>query len=139
MSETSAQTGGCLCGKIQYSFSQDQVSSAAHCHCTDCQKMTGSGKATILFVPTEALTINEDYKTYTVTGTDGSHVTRGFCPECGSQVISFVEEMQAVKFIKAGTLDDSSWVTVESSFWGSSAQPWSPVDDSVPSFTRNPG
>lgn len=131
-------TGGCLCGKIRYSFPRESTISAHHCHCTDCQKCTGSGKATILFVPEEALDIGDEFKTFTVTGTDGSHVTRGFCPDCGSPIISYVKELPGMKFIKAGSLDDSSWVTITSSYWDTSAQPWSPVDSSLPSFAGNP-
>jgi hypothetical protein len=136
MSETAS--GSCLCGNYQYAFNRDQVISTNHCHCSDCQKMTGSGKATIIMVPTEALQSTGELKTYTVTGTDGAHVTRGFCPECGSQTLSYVEEMPAIRFVKAGTLDDSSWVKVDASFWSKSAQPWSPVDDSCPAFEANP-
>jgi len=132
------ESGGCLCGNLRYTFAREAALSAHHCHCSDCQRVTGSGKATIIFVPTPALEINDAYRTYTVTGSGGSHVTRGFCPECGSQVLSYVEEMPDLRFIKAGTLDDSSWVTITSSYWESSAQPWSPVDASIPSFTGNP-
>ena len=110
------ETGGCLCATFTYEFDRDQVISAHHCHCRDCQKMTGSGKATIVMVPTESLKLNGEAKTYTVTGTDGSQVTRGFCPNCGSQVLSYVEEMPALRFVKAGTLEDSSWVSSDSSF-----------------------
>jgi hypothetical protein len=79
-----------------------------------------------------------EIRTYTVTGTDGGHVTRGFCPTCGSQLISYLEEMPATRFVKAGTLEDSSWVAIDSSFWRSSAEPWSPVDASCPASERNP-
>ena len=48
-------TGSCLCGNFSYHFDRDHVISAHHCHCKDCQKMTGSGKATIVMVPTESL------------------------------------------------------------------------------------
>lgn len=100
--------------------------------------MTGSGKATIVMVPTPLLKYEGELKTYTVEGTDGSHVSRGFCPNCGSQLISYVEEMPDIRFVKAGSLTDSEWVTVNSSFWSSSAVPWSPVDPSYPSFGKNP-
>lgn len=131
-------TGGCLCGASTYQFDSELVISSHHCHCTDCQKMTGSGKATIILVPTQVLEVNGELKTYTVTGSDGSHVTRGFCSVCGCQTMSYVEEMPDIRFIKAGTLDDSSWVTISSSYWSSSAQPWSPVDTSLPVFEKNP-
>ena len=60
--------GGCLCGKIRYEFKQEDVISAGNCHCKDCQKATGSGKATIVYVPSESLKINDDYKKPSSTG-----------------------------------------------------------------------
>ena len=41
------ETGGCLCRKVRYKFDREKIVSAGHCHCKDCQKVTGSGKATI--------------------------------------------------------------------------------------------
>ena len=131
-------SGKCLCGNFSYHFDRDHVVSSHHCHCKDCQTMTGSGKATIIMVPTAGLESEGELKTYTVTGTDGSHVTRGFCPNCGSQVISYVEEMPDIRFVKAGSLSDSSWVKIDSSFWSCSAEPWSPVADDCPAFEKNP-
>ena len=133
-----AREGGCLCGELRYEFPEESVITAGHCHCTDCQKATGSGKATIVFVPTGVLKIEGDFKTYTVVGSDGSHVSRGFCPVCGSPVISYAEEQPDVKFIKAGSLDDPSWVRAEASYWSDSAHDWSPVDAGIPRFTGNP-
>ncbi len=130
--------GGCLCGKVRYEFDREQVISAHHCHCKDCQKATGSGKATIVMVPAAALSTEGEIKTYTVTGTDGAHVTRGFCTACGSQLISYLQEMPETRFVKAGTLDDSRWLVIDSSFWRCSAEPWSPVDPSCPAFEKNP-
>ena len=131
-------SGGCLCGAVDYSFSKSDVISAHHCHCTDCRKMTGSGKATIVMIPTKALNSSGQLKTFTVTGSDGSQVARGFCPNCGSQLISYVEEMPDIRFIKAGSLDDGSWLKITSSFWSQSAEPWSPIDLTCPSFVGNP-
>jgi len=134
----SIEKGGCLCGQVRYQFDQTSVVTAGHCHCTDCQKATGSGKATILFIPTEALQIDGEIKTYTVVGTAGSHVTRGFCPECGSPIISYVEEDPTLRFIKAGSLDDPAWVRPEASYWSESAWPWAPVEAGLASFPQNP-
>ena len=130
--------GGCLCGRIRYEFDRNHVLSAGHCHCRDCQKATGSGKATIIFLPTDALKIDGEYKAYTVVGSEGSHVTRGFCVNCGCPIISYTEEDPGTRFIKAGSLDDPSWVVVQSSFWGASAHAWSPVDPQIPNFAGNP-
>ena len=138
MNENNVETGGCLCGKIKYEFNRKDVVSSGHCHCKDCQKITGSGKATIVFVPTKKLKINDDYKVFSVIGHDGTNVHRGFCPNCGSPVISYVSEQPNLRFIKAGSLDDSSWVKIESSFWSDSACNWDPVNHSIPNFPKNP-
>ena len=138
MSENQIQTGGCLCGNIKYKFNREDVVSAGHCHCKDCQKITGSGKATIVFIPTKSLKITNNYKVYSVIGNDGTNVHRGFCPNCGSPVISYVTEQPDLRFIKAGSLDDSSWINIESSFWGISANKWDPVNDNIPCFEQNP-
>ena len=132
------QTGGCLCGKVSYLFDRDQVISAHHCHCVDCKKSTGSGKATILLIPDSSLKVKGNLKFFTVTGSAGSNGSRGFCEECGSPLISFVEENPDIKFIKAGSIDDSSWVTANSNFWSSTASPWSPADEKIHNFTHNP-
>lgn len=131
-------TGGCLCGNIRYQLDRASVLSAAHCHCTDCQKATGSGKATIVFVPSGALEMQGECRIYRVVGSDGTHVNRGFCPDCGSPIISYVDEQPGLKFIKAGSLDDPSWVTPEASYWCDSARGWSPVDKELPGFPANP-
>lgn len=132
------KTGSCLCGEVSYSFNESSVISAHHCHCKDCQKSTGSGKATIIMIPENALQMNGEIKIYTVTGTDGSHVSRGFCESCGSPLISYIEEMEGIRLIKAGSLDDSSWLKIDSNFWSSTAREWSPVDEAIHSFTKNP-
>jgi hypothetical protein len=132
------KTGSCLCGEVSYSFNESSVISAHHCHGKDCQKSTGSGKATIVMIPENALQMKGEIKIYTVTGTDGSHVTRGFCESCGSPLISYIEEMQGIRLIKAGSLDDSSWLKIDSNFWSSTAREWSPVDETLHSFIKNP-
>ena len=132
------RSGGCLCGQFTYTMDEEAVVSAFHCHCLDCQKSTGSGKATIMLIPKDELKISGELKFYTVTGSAGSHVTRGFCENCGSPLVSFVEENADIRFIKLGSLNDSSWVNVESNFWSSTANSWSPADEEIFSFTHNP-
>lgn len=135
---TRKETGGCLCGAVRYEFTRGQALSAHDCHCKDCQKCTGSGKATIVLLPTDALELHGALRTFTVTGSAGSHVTRAFCPDCGSPIISYVEEDPSMRFVKAGSLDDSGWVTVKSGFWRDTAVPWSPVNESVTCAAGNP-
>ena len=130
--------GSCLCGDISYRYEASQSATALHCHCRDCQKVTGSGKATIVMFPEDAVAIEGTFKQYSCLGSDGSHVNRGFCPRCGSQMFTHVDEIPGMLFIKAGTMEDSSWVQVALNCWESTASVWSPADDSVPGVARNP-
>ena len=90
------ETGSCLCGSVSYSFQRNKVISGHHCHCKDCQKATGSGKATILVLAKKNLTIKGEPKFYESVGTDGMHINRGFCEKCGSGVISFAKELDRI-------------------------------------------
>jgi len=130
--------GRCMCGDISYSFNSGSVISASHCHCKDCQKSTGSGKATIIMIQEDTLEIKGEIKYFTVTGTDGAEVSRGFCENCGSPLISKIKGMDGIKLIKAGSLNDSSWVAIDSNFWSDSSENWSPVDYSIHTFEKNP-
>ncbi len=138
MTKNYIRTGSCLCKQVSYSFPMDAVVSAHHCHCKDCQKSTGSGKATIVLIIDKALKISGEIKYFSVIGSGGNKVSRGFCAACGSPLISSVEGYDGTKFIKAGSLDDSSWVKINSSFWSDSAMDWSPWDQSLDSYTQNP-
>ena len=66
------ETGSCLCGSVSYSFQRNKVISGHHCHCKDCQKATGSGKATILVLAKKNLVIKGNPKFYETVGSGHS-------------------------------------------------------------------
>ena len=132
------QKGHCLCGSVQYEFDETQVGMALHCHCKDCHRVTGSGKATRIMFPRHAVKIEGEYKTYASLGIEASHVNRGFCPICGSQMFTFVDELPGQMFIKAGGMEDTSWLSVDTTCWTSTAREWLPPDSNTVTFDCNP-
>ena len=56
------QEGRCQCGEISYLLNRKKIISAHHCHCKDCQRTTGSGKATIIFVAKKHVDLTGDPK-----------------------------------------------------------------------------
>ena len=129
--------GGCHCRAIRYTCTAEPAVSA-HCHCTDCQQTTGSGFATVVFVPTAALTITGEAQAYTVTGDEGGTVTRHFCATCGSPVYSEASVVPGMTFLKAGSLDDPRGLRPSMQMWTKSKRPWSTLGDDVPGFPGNP-
>jgi hypothetical protein len=117
--------GSCLCGKVTYSCDAEPLATAA-CHCKDCQKQTGTAFSIVVAVPRDTLDIRGDsLGSFTTVGTDtGREVLRQFCRECGSPIVSLGAAAPALAFIKAGTLDDTSWLDPQMHIWSDSAQPW---------------
>ena len=114
--------GGCLCGKVRYSADVEPTFVGV-CHCTNCQKGTGSAFSVVVAVPTPALTVQGTLETFTGRGDSGKATYRRFCPACGSALIDEAEIMPNVTMIMAGTLDDASWVKPASEIFCDSAQP----------------
>lgn len=130
--------GGCLCGKVTYKSGAEPAMTAV-CHCTDCQKQSGSALSIVFAVPTDAIEFSGDMTLFKTDGKEtGQAVNRYFCNACGSPLYSDPEVMPGMIFIKAGTLDDTSWLQPELHMWCETAQPWVKIDDALPTFPRNP-
>lgn len=135
---TDTKTGHCLCGAVEYSFTGDPAM-VVTCHCEVCQRQSGASFSLNVAVPRAALTVDDaKLKTFATTGTDsGQPRERLFCPECGSPILALLAEMPDLAFIKAGTLDDRSWLQPQVEIWRDSAQPWIAESDGIESFPRD--
>ena len=133
-------TGRCLCGSVTYSADADPVAQAV-CHCTDCQRQTGNPFSVIVAVPRDTLRAGgETLASFSTTGSDhGGETQRHFCTACGSPVFSIAAVAPQLAFVKAGSLDDASWIEPAAEFWTSSAQPWAPHFEAAAQIERGPG
>ena len=130
--------GGCACGSIRYKANADPVF-VVHCHCTDCQKMTGAQMATVVGIPTAAFHLERgEARVYPTTGDSGGKVFRSFCANCGSTLFSTAETMPGLHFIEAGSLDDASWLEPSAHIYTSSAQPWAMIPEGMTKFAKLP-
>lgn len=129
--------GGCACQSIRYKVNAEPLFTA-HCHCKDCQKMTGAHMATIAGVSSDTFTVNGEPKVYVTKGDSGRDVQRSFCAECGSTLFSTCDVMPGLHFIEAGSLDDASWLSPTMHIYTSSAQPWAGIPDSIEQHAKMP-
>ena len=67
-------TGGCQCGAVRYAIAAAPLTVYA-CHCTDCQRQSGSAFALSLIAPRDAVRITEG--TPAVWERPGSHTASG--------------------------------------------------------------
>lgn len=134
---TAHQKGGCHCGKVRYSFSENPALTF-FCHCNDCQRTTGNPFSVELMVPADAFSIDGDLSDYTITGDSGKSVHRLSCSSCGSGVYLDCEADPDYVFVKAGTLDDSSHVKPEMHIYTAAKQLWLKLDDGLPQYEKAP-
>jgi hypothetical protein len=118
-----AITGGCLCGQVRYSTEAAPRFQVA-CHCTNCQRQSGSAFSVNIGIPRAELAITGTLKTYTDHGDSGRAVLRSFCPECGSPILSEIALDPGLAIIKAGTLDDRSIIRPQRHIFAGSKQGW---------------
>jgi hypothetical protein len=130
-------TGRCLCGKVSYAANADPVFVGV-CHCTHCQKQTGTAFSVLVGIPKPAMSIQGKVRTFHDTGDSGQPVERNFCPECGSPIFTEVAAMPGITFIKAGTLDDTTWLDPNVHVYCDSAERWMPIPQSTQRFAKMP-
>jgi len=130
-------TGRCLCGHIKYEYTGDPGQSS-YCHCSDCRKVTGS--AFIVSVRFEAkyfrITTGYNTKSYTKIADSGNSITRDFCPNCGSPIFSKSPHYPEHIWVRAGTLDDSSFVKPTHQSWTDSKVEWADIPKEIKSFRK---
>jgi hypothetical protein len=129
--------GGCLCGRVRYS-ADTEPTFVGVCHCTDCQKFSGSAFATVVGVPATALKLTGTVKTFTKLGDSGKAIHRRFCAECGSGIMDEADALPGVTMVSVGTLDDRSWVKPHSQIYCDSAQPWVQLGEGIKSYAKMP-
>lgn len=129
--------GGCLCGAVRYS-SEDPPLTTSICHCKHCQKQAGSAYSVVIATFRFGLKIDGELSTYEDVGDSGQPVLRQFCGKCGSPILSDMAAVPDVLFIKAGTLDDTSWLEPDANLWTEHKQSWVALSDDMKNFPRNP-
>jgi hypothetical protein len=130
-------TGGCLCGRIRYTVGQP-IEKVIACHCTHCQKISGTASSHNAVVPASAFTLTAGTpKRYADTADSGNTLFRHFCADCGSSLYSQREKSPEMVVLKVGTLDSHADMKLVMNIWTKSARPWLALDPEVPQFVEN--
>jgi hypothetical protein len=115
-------TGGCQCGAVRYVISARPVTFYL-CHCTECQRHTSSAFGESLRIARGALAVEGEPSLTTRASEKGTAREGWFCPSCGVRIWHGSPGSGHVN-IKAGTLDDTSWLVPAGHIWTRSAQPF---------------
>jgi hypothetical protein len=131
--------GHCLCGNVTYTVDEGtEPMVTGICHCKECQRQTGTAWSVVVVIDENALHVSGDSLAEFETTSDETQtpVARRFCSNCGSPIVSLPASMPGLAAIKAGTLEDMSWLQPEAEVWCESAQPWVGHDEQRGQFPR---
>jgi hypothetical protein len=98
------------------------------CHCTECQRRTGSPFGVGAFYPSDEVKISGIAKEFVREGSTGGKVRTYFCPTCGSAVYWTAERAPDFIAVAVGCFADASYPQPSRSAWERTKHPWVQID-----------
>jgi hypothetical protein len=126
-------TGGCLCGGVRYEVTEPLVS-ASYCHCTRCQRRTGTAASAQARVAPGSLRIVKGEE-FVREWAPGDGWPKAFCSACGGALWSHSPSDPDVFSVRLGTFDDDPGVRPQYRQYVAYAASWEPIpDDGLPRY-----
>lgn len=115
--------GGCLCGAVRYVL-KGEPRSIAICHCTHCQRQSGSLFSFNLVLRESDYEQSGETMIYVDSGDSGHPVYRHFCGRCGSPISVQTALIPGKVVLKAGTLDNMEGLQPKAEIYTDHAVAW---------------
>ena len=131
--------GGCYCRGLRYEVEGEPLFQG-QCHCRECQYASGGQPNMVMAMPEASFA-------YTSGAPKGSQrkdienaVTREFCPECGTHILTRAPAVPGAVLLKVGTFDDPSlFGQPQMAIFTCDKQSFHHIPEGMPSFERTPG
>jgi hypothetical protein len=124
-------TGSCGCGAVRFEISEP-LTGAIYCHCTRCQKRTGTAaQASARAVPgSVTVTAGEDrLRDWTPPG----GMAKTFCADCGSHLFARDPDSGEVRAVRMSAIDGDPGVRPSGHMFVAYAAEWEALpDDGLP-------
>jgi hypothetical protein len=132
----SVLSGGCVCGEVRYEVSEPFVS-ANYCHCTRCQRRTGTGASANGRTAEGSFRIVKGEEFVKCWDPGGGGFPKCFCSNCGSALYSQSPDGGQIA-VRLGTVDGDPGIRPEKRQFTAYAAVWEPIpDDGLPRFPES--
>lgn len=131
--------GGCYCKAVRYEIDADPVL-IAQCHCRECQYISGGSPNVCVVVPDTGFTYLQGGPKQFQRSDLEAPVTREFCANCGTALLSRAPALAGMSIVKLGTLDQpAAFGNPQMAIYTVDQQPFHVIADGMPTFERMPG
>ena len=127
--------GGCYCGEVRFVAEGDPMFQA-QCHCRECQYITGGAPNLFFSMPIDGFKYTKGTPKQFTRKDLERPVTREFCPECGTHLIT--RPNFPVVVVKVGTLDDPNQFTPKAAIYTIDKRAFHQIPEGIPTFERLP-
>ncbi len=130
--------GGCYCGNVRYAVEGDPMMKI-QCHCRECQYISGGSPNVTLAIPDAGFGYTEGQAKEFRRKDLETPVTREFCGDCGTHLLSRAPSLPGTVLLKAGTFDDPSLFEAPGvAIYTADAQPFHHIPEGIPAFEQTP-
>ena len=130
--------GGCYCRAVRYR-AQGEPMMRVQCHCRECQYIAGGAPNLVMGMPESGFAYTRSTGKPFRRKDLENPVTREFCAECGTHLLTRAPSLGAV-MLKVGTLDDPSvFGGPQLAIYTSEKQSFHHVPPGIASFEKFPG
>jgi hypothetical protein len=119
--------GGCLCGAVRFELTEPLIS-AGYCHCTHCQRRTGTGSSANGRVPRSGFRLLQGVEALSSFKAQ-TGVPKLFCSHCGSALFSGNPLADEEVAVRLGALDGDPGIRPSYRQFLASAVAWESIPD----------
>jgi hypothetical protein len=131
-------SGGCPCEAVRFQVTAMPLLVYA-CHCTECQRWSGSAFSLSMPVKAGSFSLTRgETQHFRRTGASGVESNYRFCGNCGGRVCGHRNSRPEIVSVRAGTLDDTSWLRPIAHVYMRSAQAWERIPNNAECFEIMP-
>ena len=124
--------GGCTCGAVRYRLAEPPMFVNC-CHCSWCQRETGSAFAINAIIETDQLEVTGAVEFVALPSASGKGQEVGRCPACKVAVYShYAGARRSVAFVRVGTLENPGALSPDIHIFTATKLPWLVLDGRVP-------
>lgn len=132
------RVASCSCGGLTAECLGEPARIGA-CHCTECQKRTGSVFGVAAYFSHDQVTLTGDRKVYSRGSNSGRKIENYFCPQCGTTVAWDLELFPNLIAVAAGCFADPHIGTPQRAVWAKYKHDWVQFPESIPQLETQPG